>query len=224
MGHRVLILAALVALAALAAPARADTGRVVGKVTVTGADGKPVTGAVVIVYVVGYDEPPGKEPPVEVAQQDRAFVPDLVAVTRGGSVRFPNRDPILHNVFSQSAARPFDLGSFKRGDAKVKDFPKVGVVDVYCNIHPEMAATILVLPNRAHARVAADGTFHIDGVRPGHWHVFAYTRRAQRPVSAAVDVVAGQDAHVDLALVRGPEHAHLNKYGEPYRAPGATYR
>jgi hypothetical protein len=87
-----------------------------------------------------------------------------------------------------------------------------------------MAATILVLPNRAHARVAADGTFHIDGVRPGHWQVFAYTRRAKRPVSAHVDVVAGQDAHVDLVLVRGPEHAHLNKYGEPYRAPGATYR
>jgi plastocyanin len=224
MGHRVLILATLAALAALAAPVRADPGRVVGKVTVTTKDGKPVTGANVIVYVVGYDEPPDKGPPIEVAQENRMFVPDLVAVTRGASVRFPNHDPILHNVFSQSAARPFDLGSFKKGDAKDKDFPKVGVVDVYCNIHPEMAATILVLPNRAHARVAADGTFHIDGVRPGHWQVFAYTRRAKRPVSAHVDVVAGQDAHVDLVLVRGPEHAHLNKYGEPYRAPGATYR
>ena len=221
MGHRLLTIAA--ALAALAAPARAEPGRVVGKVTVTNADGTPVTGATVIVYVVGYDEPPGAGPPVEVAQQGRAFVPDLVAVTRGAKVRFPNHDPFLHNVFSESAARPFDLGSFRKGDAKTKDFPHVGVVDVYCNIHPEMAATILVVPNRAHARAAADGTFHIDGVRPGHWHVFAYTRRARRPVSATVDVAAGQDTHVELALVRGPDHAHLNKYGEAYRGPGATY-
>lgn len=229
MGHRVLSALAAAAFAAtatfaVAAPAGAEpAGRVVGKVTVTGADGAPVTGANVVVYVVGYDEPPAGGPPVEVAQQGRAFVPDLVAVTRGASVRFPNRDPFLHNVFSESAARPFDLGSFRKGDAKLKDFPNVGVVDVYCNIHPEMAATILVLPNRAHARAAADGSFHIDGVRPGRWHVFAYTRRAQHPVRAEVDVVAGQDAHVELALVRGPGHAHLNKYGEAYRGPGATY-
>ena len=65
---------------------------------------------------------------------------------------FPNGDPFLHNVFSQSATRKFDLGSFKLHDEKTKDFPSPGVVDVYCNIHPEMAATILVLPNRRHIR------------------------------------------------------------------------
>jgi plastocyanin len=204
--------------------AHAGGGRVVGKVTVTEADGK-ASNAEVIVYIVGFPEPADTaKPAATIAQKGRKFVPDLVAVTVGQAVSFPNYDPFLHNVFSQSTARKFDLGSFKKGDSKEKSFPNTGVIDVYCNIHPEMAATILVLPNRAHARVAADGTFHIDGVRPGHWQVFAYTRRAQRPVSAKVDVAAGQDAHVDLVLVRGPEHPHLNKYGEPYRAPGATYR
>ena len=220
MGHRVLALLLVVA----ASGAADANGRVVGKVTVTETDGKPASSADVIVYVTGYDEPADpKAPQVKIAQKDRKFVPDLVAITVGDSVVFPNGDSFLHNVFSQSETRPFDLGSFRKGDAKSKDFPKSGVVDVYCNIHPEMAATILVLPNRRHVRAAADGSFAIEGVKPGTWNVFAYTRRAQRPVSAKVTVVDGQDATVNLALVRGAEPEHLNKYGEKYHDAGGTY-
>ena len=221
MGHRVLIVTAVLAAhVASAAPG----GRVVGTVKVTESDGKPAQHAEVIVYVVGFPERGDPAAPaVQIAQRDRKFVPDLVAITVGESVSFPNGDPFLHNVFSQSPVRPFDLGSFKRGESKTKDFPNPGVVDVYCNIHPEMAATILVLPNRRHVRAANDGTFAIDGVPPGHWTVFAYARRADKPVSAPVDVEVGKDTHVDLALVRGAESEHLNKYGEKYHDAGGTY-
>lgn len=200
------------------------TGKVVGTVKVTEADGKPTAGAEVIVYVVGFSEPPGTTG-VTIEQKGRKFVPELVAITLGGEVSFPNRDAFLHNVFSQSSSRKFDLGSFKKGETKTKEFPAPGVVDVYCNIHPEMAATILVLPNQRHTRVASDGTFTLDGVPPGNWTVFAYTRRATKPVSAKVSVTAGAETKIDFALQRGAEPEHLNKYGEKYR-PGApnTYR
>jgi plastocyanin len=210
-------------LAALAGVAvAAPTGRVVGKVTITDADGKPVD-AEAIIYVVGFSEPPAKDAvPTQVAQKNRAFVPDLVAITVGETVTFPNRDVFLHNVFSQSAARTFDLGSFKKDEQKSKDFPDPGVIDVYCNIHPEMAATILVLPNRAHTRRNSDGSYVIAGVPAGTWTVFAYTRRVTKPVSASVTVVAGRDSKVDLALVRGAEEQHLNTYGEKYHDTGTT--
>ena len=138
--------------------------------------------------------------------------------------RSPNHDSFLHNVFSQSTARKFDLGSFKKGDAKDKNFPTAGVVDVYCNIHPEMAATILVLPNNAHARTAADGSFVLDNVKAGRWTVFAYGRRALKPASAPVTVVVGQDATVNLSLTRGGEPPHVNKFGEKYKDPTSVYR
>jgi plastocyanin len=219
LGHRVLI-----ALALLVGVAEADSGRVVGKVTVTEADGKP-TSADVIVYVVGYSEPGTTDKATaEIAQKGRKFVPDLVAVTVGESVSFPNQDNFLHNVFSQSTARKFDLGSFRKGDAKRKDFTTAGVVDVYCNIHPEMAATILVLPNKRHTHVKADGTFVIDGVKPGTWTVFAYARRSLKPVSTPVTVVAGQDATANLTLTRGAEPPHVNKFGEKYKDPTTVYR
>jgi plastocyanin len=225
MGHRLLILIAAATLIGVPASVGAGgTGSVAGKVSVRDADGKPAAGAEVIVYIVGFKEDGDRAaPPVVLSQKDRKFVPDLVAITVGESVSFPNDDPFLHNVFSQSTARRFDLGSFKRGDAKKKDFPNPGVIDVYCNIHPEMAATILVLPNRRHARVAADGSYTLTGLPAGEWTIFAYTRRADRPASAAVTVEAGRDAHVDLSLVRRSEPEHLNKYGEKYRDTGATY-
>jgi plastocyanin len=209
---------------ALVASARAEPkpGRIIGKVAVTEADGKPATNAEVIVYVVGFKEEPGKEV-TKVAQQDRKFVPDLVAITVGESVEFPNGDNFFHNVFSQSTARKFDLGSFKKTETKTKDFPSPGVVDVYCNIHPEMAATILVLPNRRHTNTGKDGHYVLDGVPPGNWIVFAYSRRAVRPVSSNVTVAAGADTTIDLSLVRGAEPEHPNKFGEKYHDPSGGY-
>lgn len=222
---RATLVLALVVFAA--APAAAGpTGRIVGKVTVTEADGKPAPGAEVIVYVVGFSEPAAAGARVATIQQKgRKFVPELVAITVGERVAFPNADASLHNVFSQSTARKFDLGSFKNGETKHKAFPQPGVVDVYCNIHPEMAATILVLPNRRHTRTATNGSFTLAGVPPGTWTVFAYTRRAAKPTSAKVTVTAGADATIELALQRGAEKPHLNKYGEKYRADAPnTYR
>jgi hypothetical protein len=81
-----------------------------------------------------------------------------------------------------------------------------------------------VLPNRRHVRANADGSYAIAGVPPGTWTVFAYTRRAEKPASAKVTVTAGQDAPLDLALRRGAEPDHLNKYGEKYHDAGGTYR
>jgi len=217
----ILVLTGFAALAGSAAgafagpAATAPGGRVVGTVKVTEYDGTQAEAVDVIVYVVGFNEPPGDDV-TTVAQKGRKFVPDLVAITANERVSFPNFDPFLHNVFSQSSARKFDLGSYPRGDAKDKQFPLTGVVDVYCNIHPEMAATILVLPNRRHVRTDATGRFVLEGVPPGDWTVFAYARRATKPASAKVSVSPSTETTVTLALVRGAEPAHLNKYGEKY--------
>ena len=213
----------VVGLVGFTGPVAAEpSGRVVGTVTVTESDGKPANAADVIVWVGGFVEPGGDQV-TTIAQKGRKFIPDLVAITVNESVAFPNNDAFLHNVFSQSSPRRFDLGSFKAGETKERRFPEAGVVDVYCNIHPEMAATILVLPNRRHTRADAQGRFAIDGVPPGEWTVFAYTRRSTKPASAKVTVQAGAETTVDLAIVRGAEPAHLNKYGEKYHNAGQVY-
>jgi hypothetical protein len=127
-------------------------------------------------------------------------------------------------VFSLSEIAKFDLGLYKSGVTKSVAFNQTGVVDVYCNIHPEMAATIIVVPNRRHTRVDPTGHFVLDGVPAGEWTIFAYSRRATKPSSVKVSVKPGAEASVELTIVRGAEPAHLNKYGEKYKEGGQVYK
>ena len=215
------MLGPLLALAALlggARPALADgTGAVAGRIAVSRDGGVGGGDSVVVVYLVGFNEPPPARQE-QILQKGRAFVPDLLPITAGQSVGFPNRDPHLHNVFSPSPTRPFDLGQFERGESKSRRFPSPGVVDVYCNIHPEMSATILVLPNRKFTRADRQGRFELTGVPAGRWTLYAYSRRAERPVSAPVTVSAGGVTRVELSLVETRrDFGHKNKYGERYR-------
>jgi len=121
------------------------------------------------------------------AQRDQSFVPRVVAVPVGGTVDFPNMDPIYHNVFSVSPTRRFDLGKYPRGHSKSVTFGRTGLVNVYCDIHSDMAAFILVVPNHACVQPAADGTFAFPDLPPGR-----YTLRLWHPdfgtVSREVDL------------------------------------
>src|SRR6516164_5901908 len=165
--------------------AQPESGELSGSVTVQ-RSGARADASGVVVYVVGFSEP-APSVVAEIRQHGKHFDPDLLPITAGQTVSFPNGDPFFHNVFSVSPIRKFDLGQYPRGETKTKQFPSVGVVDVYCNIHPEMAATILVLPNRKFTRAAADGTFRIAGIPPGHWTVYEHSRGATTPGSAPVD-------------------------------------
>jgi len=211
-------LAVLVALCA-SSVAGADAS-VRGVVTVTRPAGAP--GGAILVYIVGFDE---KAPPrpVEVKQVGKRFIPDLIAVTAGGTVSFPNGDPFLHNVFSATNNRTFDLGSYKQGETRTRRFPKRGVVDIYCNIHPEMSATLVILPNTRFAFADASGHFQIDHVPAGTWTMFAFSRRAARPARAKVSV--GSSGVVDASFKLDEVQRtfdHPNKYGEKYR-PTTVY-
>src|SRR5882672_1397942 len=113
----------LLAAIALAGPVTAERGTLRGVVDVKRAKDVPV--GTILVYVVGFTEPaPGGSGAI--AQQGRRFVPDLVAITAGQSVTFPNNDPLLHNVFSPTADRKFDLGSFRQHDSRARAFPEPG--------------------------------------------------------------------------------------------------
>jgi plastocyanin len=198
--------------------AEGQSGTVRGRVEVTRAAGAAEhEQSPVLVYLVGFAEPPPDDS-AEIQQREKHFLPNLLGITAGQRVSFPNGDPFYHNVFSPSSVRKFDLGQYRPGETRSRVFPKTGVVDVYCNIHPQMSATILVLPNRRFATAKPDGDYVIEGVPAGRWTIYAYSRRAARPVGKPVVVTAGAATTVDFRVAETrDDFGHLNKYGEKYR-------
>jgi plastocyanin len=131
----------------------------------------------VVVYIDGAglsSTPAAARTTVEIKQQDRQFSPDLAVVPVGSTVSFPNLDAIFHNIFSLSKARSFDLGNYPKGETKAVAFPVPGIVYVYCHLHPNMSATIVVSPSRWCVRANEDGHFVLPAVPPGKYTVVAW--------------------------------------------------
>lgn len=130
----------------------------------------------VIIYIDGELKARGIR--AEMAQRNRRFTPDLLAVPIGSTVSFPNFDPIFHNVFSLSKPKSFDLGNYPKGQARDIVFSKPGVVLVNCHLHTNMMAAIVVTPNDWYARAGEDGQFVIRNVPPGTYDVVAWHKAA----------------------------------------------
>jgi plastocyanin len=129
------------------------------------------------------------------AQHEERFVPHVLAVVEGATVDFPNQDDIFHNVYSLSNAAGsggFDLGRYPKGSSRAQTFPKAGTVNVYCHIHTDMSATILVLSNPFFATPDESRHYVIDDVPAGDYTIVAWHERIREKISRSVHVEAGK--------------------------------
>jgi plastocyanin len=148
-----------------------------------------------------------------VAQKNKAFVPNFTVVPRGTDVEFPNWDNFDHNVFSCSKAAPaFDLDRYPRGQSKTRTFDKVGVVQIFCNIHPSMRAIIFVTPNVYFCRADAGGNFELKDVPPGNYDLVAWQERCGE-TRQAVAVRADGAPDVSIALAENRQDIVANDLG-----------
>ncbi len=170
-----------------------ERGRVTDAVVYVEQIPAPVDSALAVALAAG----PGSRP--QLAQMNEAFVPRVVAVAVGSSVDFPNRDPIYHNVFSLSSTRRFDLGKYPRGHSKSVAFDHVGLVNVYCDIHSEMEAFVLVLPHHAFAQPNADGAFELPALPPGRYRLHVW-HPDLTDIVRAVEIPAQGDTSIELSF------------------------
>jgi plastocyanin len=159
----------------------------------------------VVIYLEGSSQAspsPAGPATFTIEQLNRRFTPDLLVLPVGSTVSFPNMDPIFHNIFSLSKAKSFDLGSYDKGKTREVVFPKPGVVDIYCHLHPNMAATIVVTPNRWYARSDKSGQYRIDDVPPGNYTVVAWHKSAGF-FKKSIVVEAGHNPTADFFIPLG---------------------
>lgn len=95
----------------------------------------------------------------------KRFVPPLVVVPAGSTVRFPNQDPFYHSIFSSEGPDPFDIGFYDTGPGKVVPFPHPGVVRVRCHIHAFMHALIIVTDGPS--VLVSNGNYTFAGLKRG---------------------------------------------------------
>ncbi len=166
--HVPLVLCALAALPARAAIA----GTVTGSVKLSGASEAERT----VVYLTNVPEGSFTPSPsvVRLSQRGATFKPALLAVMQGTQVDMTNDDWVAHNVFSKSQPKPFDLGLYAQDTQKVVTFDKLGVVQVFCSIHPRMNAVILVLQNPFYTKPDREGRFSLAKVPAGTYELKVY--------------------------------------------------
>jgi plastocyanin len=198
----------------------ADAGPVSGVVRTLGRPG--LVPAPTLVYAERTDTAaPRQGGRFTLRQKNKTFTPRLLGVPVGSVVDFPNDDIIFHNVFSLSGPQPFDLGHYRSGESQSRTFTQAGTYRVFCNIHPNMSAQILVVPTPYVAMTGVDGRFVLD-LPPGRYRLTAVSERAG-PASIEVTAESGATQAQPLTLDETAWVAvqHKNKFGKDY--PAASY-
>jgi plastocyanin len=171
---------------------------------------------------------PSAHPMPQIAQTNKSFDPHVLVIQVGTAVKFPNKDPFLHNVFSLFDGKRFDLGFYEAGSSKTVHFDRVGVSFLFCNIHPEMSAAVVAVDTPYFGRSDRAGHVIIPNVPDGRYQLNAwYERSLPEDLKSVSRVVMISDSTRSLETVRVIENPnfsleHKNKYGQDYVPPANT--
>ena len=130
-------------------------------------------------------------------QKGLLFLPHVMAIQQGATVDFVNSDNVQHNVFWTSIGGDkkagHNLGTWLKGEKRSFTFDKPGAVPLFCNVHPEMAAYIVVSPTPYFAETDDTGNYSLKDVPDGTYNIVVWhegARSQTKPVTVAGDTRA----------------------------------
>jgi plastocyanin len=207
---------------------------VIGTIALAGPGAAPASRADVVVWLKPIGETahapasPPAPPRFRIVQENKRFSPRILIVPTGSSVDFPNLDPFFHNVFSLFDGKRFDLGLYEAGTSRSVAFPRPGVCYIFCNIHPDMSAVVVIVDSVYYAASGRGGDFTIPNVPPGRytlnvWHErFAPERPAEYPRAVVISSSTPALGSIRLVETGRSLPPHKNKFGSDYTPPGPS--
>ncbi len=165
---------------------------------------------------------------LRLVQKNKRFDPHILVVPLGSIVQFPNLDPFFHNVFSLFEGKRFDLGLYEAGTTRTVNFNAPGICYIFCNIHPEMTAVVVVVKTPYYAVSKRAGEIVIPNVAPGRYELHVWHERCLpeflKSISHEVTVTENSRFLRDIRLTESSNliKAHKNKYGQDYEPPSPS--
>jgi plastocyanin len=171
---------------------------------------------------VSLQHAPDNSPHPQLVQKNKCFDPHVLAVDVGSEVDFPNRDPFFHNVFSLFNGERFDLGLYEAGSTRSVHFDRAGICYIFCNIHPQMSAVVVVVDTPYFGVSDERGQVSIPNVPAGRYQLSVWEERCPpKTLKELSRQVTVGESSVDLGSIHLQESneqamVHLNKYGKQY--------
>lgn len=188
----------------------ADLGAGELSVSVTHADGQPVSDAVVSAELLEPSEAElpasytAPSSPLTIAQKNQQFEPLVSVVQTGTAVAFPNQDEILHNVYSFSKPKKFQLPLYRDKVPAPVVFDQPGTVILGCNIHDWMVAYVYVLDTPYFGKTTDDGHVNLSNLPPGRYRVqVQHPRKRKRGSTPAQTISISHQAAISAEFAIG---------------------
>jgi plastocyanin len=164
----------------------------------------------------------------QLVQHNKQFEPRLLVVKVGTLVEFPNKDHFFHNVFSLYDGKRFDLGFYEAGSSRSVRFDRLGVSFLFCNIHPEMSATVVAVDTAYFGVSDRTGRIVIPGVPDGMYVLHVWWERSLpeelKGLERTVNITSSERTLGAVRVIENPNFtlAHKDKYGQDYVPPSST--
>jgi len=93
----------------------------------------------------------------KITQKKYMFLPSSSIINIGDTVVFPNKDNVMHHIYSFSETGFFEIYANKGDDKQSYTFNKSGIAILGCNIHDSMTGYIHILHNESSKKTNRKG-------------------------------------------------------------------
>jgi hypothetical protein len=157
----------------------------------------------VVIYL---KEPPAVDmpppPPPVVDQKNCVYIPHVVAIQAGQTLKVTSSDPTTHNFHTLGRSNgEQNLAMGPNGSSSIRFTAAELPIRVKCDVHPWMSGYVAVFEHPFFAVTKADGSFEIKGLPPGEYAV-AFWHEKLKGKEQKVTVAEDKPAEMSITLTQ----------------------